>query len=119
MISAVELTHWSFMGHGVHAEGQLLFRVLVKFLPERKRLGDHLALLDPLGFIVTTANNPAIIREQKTGSERETRSSSHVILGRYQHTFSLRHIGRDALKPTLKTIIPRSRITVFFLLLLR
>lgn len=52
------LTHGSFVGHGVHAERQLLLWVLVKFLPQRKRLGNHLALLDPLGFIVTAANNP-------------------------------------------------------------
>lgn len=46
------------MGHSVHAEGQFLFWVLVKLLPHCKRLGNHLALLDPLGFVVTTANNP-------------------------------------------------------------
>lgn len=46
------------MGHGVHAEGHFLFGVLVKLLPHRKCLSNHLTLLDPLGFIVTTANNP-------------------------------------------------------------
>lgn len=52
------LTHWSIMGHGVHAEGQFLFWVLVKLLPQCKCLSNHLALLDPLGFIVAAANNP-------------------------------------------------------------
>lgn len=46
------------MGHSVHAERQLLLWVFVELLPHRKCLGDHLALLDPLGFIVATANNP-------------------------------------------------------------
>lgn len=46
------------MGHGVHAEGQLLLGVLVELLPQSKGLGDHLALLDPLGFIVTAAEDP-------------------------------------------------------------
>lgn len=46
------------MGHGVHAEGQFLFWVLVKLLPQCKCLSNHLALLDPLGFIVAAANNP-------------------------------------------------------------
>lgn len=46
------------MGHGVHAEGHFLLWVLVKLLPHGERLGNHLALLDPLGFVVTTANNP-------------------------------------------------------------
>lgn len=46
------------MGHSVHTEGQFLFRVLVELLPHCKRLGNHLALLDPLGFVVAPANDP-------------------------------------------------------------
>lgn len=42
----------------MHAEGQFLLRVLVQLLPQRERLGDHLALLDPLGFVVAAADNP-------------------------------------------------------------
>lgn len=57
------LTHWPIMGDGVHAEGQLLLGVLVELLPHCKGFGDHLALLDPLGFIVTAANDPG--RETK------------------------------------------------------
>lgn len=64
------------MGHGVHAKGQLLLRVLVKLLPHRKRLGDHLALLDPLGFIVTAANNP------DRGTDTFNTIGSHVTLGK-------------------------------------
>lgn len=61
------LTHWSLMGHRVHAEGHFLFWVLVKLLPHCKRLGYHLALLDPLGFIVTAANDSG------TGTKRQLR----------------------------------------------
>lgn len=52
------LTHWPVMGHSVHAERQFLLWVLVELFPHCKRLGNHLALLDPLGFIVASANNP-------------------------------------------------------------
>ena len=52
------LTHWTVMGHGVHAEGQFLLWVFVELLPHRKRFGNHLALLYPLGFIVTATNDP-------------------------------------------------------------
>lgn len=45
------------MGHGVHAEGQLLLGVLVQLLPHGERLGNHLALLDPLGLVVAAADN--------------------------------------------------------------
>lgn len=55
------------MGHSVHAEGHFLFWVLVKLLPHRKCLGNHLALLDPLGFIVTAADNSG------TGTKRQVR----------------------------------------------
>lgn len=46
------------MGHGVHAEGHFLLWVLVKLLPHGEGLCNHLALLDPLGFIVTTSYYP-------------------------------------------------------------
>lgn len=46
------------MGHSVHAEGQFLLWVLVQLLPHGECLGDHLALLDPLGLVVAAANDP-------------------------------------------------------------
>jgi len=46
------------MGYSVHAKGQLLLRILVELLPQRKCLCNHLALLYPFGFIVTAANDP-------------------------------------------------------------
>lgn len=52
------LTHWPVMWHGVHAERQFLLRVLVELFPHGECLGDHLALLDPLGFVVATTNDP-------------------------------------------------------------
>lgn len=45
------------MRHGVHAEGHFLLRILVKLFPHGKCLGNHLALFDPLGLIVTSTNN--------------------------------------------------------------
>lgn len=45
------------MGDSVHAEGHFLLWVFVKLLPHGKCLGNHLALLDPLGFIVAAAND--------------------------------------------------------------
>lgn len=42
----------------MHAEGQLLLRVLVQLLPHGKRFGNHLTFLDPLGFVVTAADDP-------------------------------------------------------------
>lgn len=59
------------MGHGVHAEGHFLLRVLVKLLPHRERLGDHLALLDPLGLVVTAADDP------DTGTKGTLRKRDH------------------------------------------
>ena len=57
-LNLLTLTHWPVVRHRVHAERQLLLRVLVELLPHRKRLGDHLALLDPLGLVVAAADNP-------------------------------------------------------------
>lgn len=42
----------------MHAEGQFLLWVLVQLLPQGECLGDHLALLDPLGLVVAAANDP-------------------------------------------------------------
>lgn len=44
----------------MHAEGQFFLWVLVQLLPHCKRLGDHLALLDPLGLVVAAANDPGV-----------------------------------------------------------
>lgn len=41
----------------MHAEGHFLLWVLVKLFPHGKRLGNHLALFDPLGLIVASTNN--------------------------------------------------------------
>lgn len=46
------------MGDSVHAEGELLARVLQQFTPLREGLGNHLALLDPFGLIVTLPSQP-------------------------------------------------------------
>lgn len=42
----------------MHAEGQFFLWVLVQLLPQGECLGNHLALLDPLGLVVTAANDP-------------------------------------------------------------
>ena len=49
----------------MHAEGQLLLRVFVELLALGEGLGDHAALLDPLGLVVTAANHPAAHGETK------------------------------------------------------
>lgn len=46
------------MGHGVHAEGQLLARVAQQLLAFGEGLGDHLALLDPLGLVIALPRQP-------------------------------------------------------------
>lgn len=52
------LTYWPIMGHSVHTERQFFFWVLVEIFSHRKCLGNHLALLDPFGFVVTLASYP-------------------------------------------------------------
>lgn len=61
------LTHWAIMRHSVHAEGQLLLRVLVKLLPHCKCLGDHLALLYPLRLVVAAADDPGEGKGRRDG----------------------------------------------------
>lgn len=46
------------MGDSVHAEGQLLAWVLQQLTALREGLGNHLALLDPLGLIITLPSQP-------------------------------------------------------------
>ena len=62
---AAEPTHGPFVGDGVHAEGQLLLWVLVELLALGEGLGDHAALLDPLGLVVAAANQPACEKAPK------------------------------------------------------
>lgn len=50
----------------MHAEGQLLLRVLVELLSHCERLSNHLALLYPLRFIVTPTNDPGKITNYKS-----------------------------------------------------
>lgn len=52
------LTHRPIVGDGVHAEGELLAGVLQQLAPLGEGLGDHLALLDAFGLIVTLSRQP-------------------------------------------------------------
>lgn len=51
-------THRAVMRDGVHAEGQLPARVTQQLLALGEGLCDHLALLDPLGLVVTLSRQP-------------------------------------------------------------
>lgn len=53
-----KLTHRPVVGDSVHAEGELLAWVLQQLAPLGEGLGDHLALLDPFGLIVTLPRQP-------------------------------------------------------------
>ena len=55
-----EPTDGPFVGDGVHAERQLLLRVFVELFALGEGLGNHAALLDPLGLVVAAANHPAL-----------------------------------------------------------
>lgn len=59
------------MGDSVHAEGELLAWVLQQFTALREGLGNHLALLDSLGFIITMPSQP----ENRRGGAGKCRSS--------------------------------------------
>lgn len=53
-----ELTHWAIVRDSVHAERELLAWVLQQFPPLREGLGNHLALLDAFGLIITLPGQP-------------------------------------------------------------
>lgn len=53
-----KLTHRPIVGDGVHAEGELLAGVLQQLAPLGEGLGDHLALLDAFGLIITLSRQP-------------------------------------------------------------
>lgn len=53
-----ELTHRPIVGDGVHTEGELLAWVLQQLAPLGKGLGNHLALLDAFGLIITLPSQP-------------------------------------------------------------
>lgn len=57
------LTHRPVVGDGVHAEGELLARVLQQLAPLGEGLGDHLALLDAFGLIITLPSQPEGTRD--------------------------------------------------------
>lgn len=67
----LRLTHRPVVGDSMHAEGELLARVLQQLTPLRESLGNHLALLDPLGLIVALPSQP----ENRKGGAGTWRSS--------------------------------------------
>jgi hypothetical protein len=69
--NTLRLTNRSIMGDSVHAEGELLARVLQQLTPLREGLGDHLALLDSLGLIITVPSQP----ENRRGGAGKCKSS--------------------------------------------
>lgn len=75
----LRLTNRSIMGDSVHAEGELLARVLQQFTPLREGLGNHLAFLDSLGFIITVPSQP----ENRRGGAGKCRSrASFQVCGK-------------------------------------
>jgi hypothetical protein len=59
------------MGDCVHAEGELLAWVLQQLAPLGEGLGNHLALLDPFGLIITLPSQP----ESRKGRVQKWRNS--------------------------------------------
>lgn len=63
----------------MHAEGQFLLWVLVQLLPHSERFGDHFALLDPLGLVVTATNDPGAETNIHVGEKKQRDSISHSV----------------------------------------
>ena len=57
------LTHRPVVGDSVHAEGEFLAWVLQQLTPLGEGLGDHLALLDAFGLIITLPSQPESRRD--------------------------------------------------------
>lgn len=53
-----KLTHRPIVGDSVHAEGELLAWVLEQLTPLGEGLGNHFALLDAFGLIITLPSQP-------------------------------------------------------------
>lgn len=68
------------MGDGVHTEGELLARVLQQLAALGEGLGDHLALLDAFGFIITLPSQPE--SRSRLGRGSGGAATSHAILGK-------------------------------------
>lgn len=65
--TGLRLTHRPIVGDRVHAEGQLLAWVLQQFPTFGEGLGNHLALLDPFGLVITLPSQP----EGRKGGDRK------------------------------------------------
>lgn len=80
--NTLRLTNGSIMGDSVHAEGELLARVLQQFTTLREGLGNHLALLDSLGFIITVPSQPENRRGRGWQVQEQLLPASFQIYGK-------------------------------------
>lgn len=88
-----ELTHRPVMGDSVHAEGELLAWVLQQLPPLGEGLGNHLALLDPFGFIITLPRQPEG-RKMGQGAWRSSRFPSNLAEDQKIHSLQERSLQR-------------------------
>lgn len=88
-----KLTHRPIVGDGVHTEGELLAWVLQQLTPLREGLGDHLALLDAFGLIVTLPGQPESRRGGRWQVEEQPLPSNLVKDQRTDPSGTLRRRG--------------------------